>query len=121
VLIAELAHQAWNAVAGRSLASAWGLAVAAALVVVWSHSRGKALRVQDRVIRLEMHDRLRRLLPPERHGEIARLGLGQLIALRFAGDAELPGLVAEVAAGALAEPDAIKRRVRDWQADRLRV
>jgi hypothetical protein len=41
--------------------------------------------------------------------------------LRFAGDAELPGLVDEVLSGRLTAPDEIKRRVKDWQADWLRV
>ena len=49
------------------------------------------------------------------------LTAGQLIALRFAADAELPELVREIAAGKLNTPKEIKTRVRDWQGDFLRV
>jgi hypothetical protein len=49
------------------------------------------------------------------------LTVGQLIALRFASDAELPALVREVAAGRLPSGKEIKKQVRDWQADYLRA
>ncbi len=49
------------------------------------------------------------------------LGLKQLVALRFASDAELPALVQRVVTGGLSEPDAIKRAVVAWQPDHLRV
>jgi hypothetical protein len=101
---------------------AWLGAVAGlALLVVWFRARRNAQIMQDRIIRLEMQVRLRVLLPVERHGEIARLGLGQLIALRFAADAELPELVRRVLAGELVGQDAIKQAVREWQPDHLRV
>jgi hypothetical protein len=45
----------------------------------------------------------------------------QLVALRFAGDAELPDLVREVLAGNLASSKAIKGRVKHWQGDHLRA
>lgn len=101
---------------------AWLGAVAGlALLVVWFRARRNAQIMQDRIIRLEMQVRLRVVLPVERHGEIARLGLGQLIALRFAADAELPELVRRVLAGELVGQDAIKQAVREWQPDHLRV
>ena len=95
--------------------------VAAALVVVWGVSRGKALRMQDRIIRLEMRLRLERVLPAAQRADIERLDLGQLVALRFASDAELPALVKDVVAGNVTDREEIKRRVKDWQADWLRV
>ncbi len=45
----------------------------------------------------------------------------QLVALRFASDAELPALVREVLAGTLKTQKEIKARVREWQADYLRA
>ena len=102
---------------------ATGLAAASglALVVVWFKARRNAQIMQDRIIRLEMQLRIRALLPTERHVEIAKLSLRQLVALRFASDAELPGLITRVLAGELTTPDAIKQQVRDWRADELRV
>lgn len=102
-------------------ATAWQALVATALLIIANAVRRNPQIVQDRVIRVEMQARLARVLPAERHGEIARLDLPRLIALRFAGDAELPGLVARALSGELATPDAIKRAIGDWQADWLRV
>jgi hypothetical protein len=101
--------------------SIWPLFVAIALIVVWRASRAKAVTVQDRVIRLEMLLRLERVLPPAQRGDIAKLSLGQLVALRFAGDIELPALVTEVLAQDITKRDDIKRRIKDWQADWLRA
>ena len=45
----------------------------------------------------------------------------QFTALRFAGDAELPGLLREVLDGKLTRGIDIKKRITDWQGDHLRV
>jgi len=95
--------------------------VSAALLVVWNASRSRALIVQDRVIRNETRLRFERVLGSQRRADIERLGLKQLIALRFASDAELPALVDAVLSGKLEKPDEIKRAVREWQGDTLRV
>ena len=76
-----------------------------------------ALRLQNRIIRLEMQVRLARL---GREGDLQRLTIPQIVALRFGSDAELPALIDRAIAGNLA-PDAIKRAVRDWQGDHLRT
>lgn len=78
-------------------------------------------RLQDRIIRLEMRLRLARLLPAELQPRIAELKPGQLIALRFATDAELPGLVDEVLAGRLTKNTEIKQRIQTWEPDYFRV
>ncbi len=103
------------------LDSAWAILPGIALVVFWSLLRRNSLRLQDRIIRLEMRVRLEQVLPPERRADIARLETGQLIALRFASDAELPALVGEVLAQGTRSRDEIKRKVKDWQADWMRV
>lgn len=121
VLAGELFRQLWSCVRAPSLDAAWAVLVAAALVFVWYAARRNAQRMQDRIIRLEMRLRLERLLGSARRAEIEALAVRELVALRFASDAELPALVEEVFAGRLTERDAIKQRVRDWQADHLRV
>lgn len=120
-IVLQAGYQLWHAIREPSC-GAWIAAIAGlALVVVWYLARRLPQMMQDRIIRLEMQVRLRLLLPPERHPEIARLSLPQLVALRFASDAELPALVGRTLAGELATPDAIKRAVVDWQPDHLRV
>ena len=76
-----------------------------------------ALRLQNRIIRMEMQVRLARI---GRETDIQRITLPQLIALRFAPDAELPSLIDRAVAERLT-PDDIKRAVRDWQGDYLRT
>jgi hypothetical protein len=95
--------------------------VSMALLLLFFSARVQVLTVQDRVIRLEMRLRLRGVLPPDLHPQINSLSPKQLVALRFAGDAELPGLVREVLAGTITTQKEIKSRVRDWQADYLRA
>jgi hypothetical protein len=97
------------------------MVVAAALLVLGFLSRTQALTVQDRVIRLEERMRMRQVLPPELHQHIDALSHRQLVALRFASDAELAEMVREVAAGKLASGKDIKLRVRHWRADWLRA
>lgn len=121
ILLGNLVVAGWLAVQGPSLASIWQVVLGIALFLMIFMARSHAQTIQDRVIRLEMQLRLHRVLPADRHGDIAKLGLRQLIALRFASDAELPALVASVVSGAVAEPDAIKQKISAWQADWLRV
>ena len=84
-------------------------------------SRIQALAAQDRVIRLEMRLRLRGLLPADMHASIDGLTTRQLVALRFAGDAEMAEIVRDVLAGKLATQKDIKLRVKNWQGDWQRV
>lgn len=111
----------WMLVSGPTPGRAMAFALAIGLLIVFWYARAFALAAQDRVIRLEMRLRLERLLPPAQFARFDELGVRQIVALRFAGDAELPGLVDEVLAGRLVRPEDIKRRIRDWQADWLRV
>jgi len=80
-------------------------------------TRTFALRLQNRIIRLEMQLRLARL---GREKDSAKVSMRQLVALRFASDAELPALIDRAAAENLT-PDQIKRAVTDWQGDYLRT
>ena len=104
-----------------SFAAVVYLLVAIALIVLAFSARIFALTVQDRVIRLEMRLRLQQLLPPELRARIPELTVGQLVALRFASDAELPGLTRKVLDEKLTDRKGIKKLVRDWQPDLLRA
>ena len=95
--------------------------VAFGLFMLAFTARAMALRVQDRVIRMEQQLRMRGLLPSDLHGRIHELTPAQMVALRFAGDGELENLVREVLAGKLASQKAIKLAIKDWKGDYLRA
>ncbi len=78
------------------------------------------LRVQDRLIRLEERLRLEALLSAELSARIGELTESQLVALRFASDAELPALMAQVLAAKTPARD-IKKAIVTWRGDTFRV
>jgi hypothetical protein len=108
----------WQAPNGST---AFALLVALALASGALAARAMALKVQDRVIRLELHARLRTCLPEDLQGRINELTPAQLVALRFASDAEMADLVRDVLAGKLSSQNAIKKQIKNWQADYLRA
>lgn len=95
--------------------------LAVALVAAIWASRTMSLTIQNRIIRLEMRLRLREILPAPLAARIPELTVRQLIALRFASDAELPALVERVLRGEFPTAKAIKQAVTDWQPDHLRA
>ena len=94
----------------------WALS-ALLLLLIPAKSRIFSLGVQDRVIRLEERMRLARLSPAL---DVHQLSTPQLIALRFASDAELPALAARTIVEKL-EPNAIKQSIVNWRADHQRI
>ena len=104
-----------------SLRSVAGVLTAAALIVLAFYARVFALKAQDRVIRLEMRLRMKELLPADLQPRISEFTPRQLVAMRFAGDAELPDLAAKVLAGNVQDTKTIKSMIKDWQGDFLRV
>jgi hypothetical protein len=106
---------------GIGIASVLSVLVAAALAGLALFARLFAMTVQDRIIRLEMRLRLASLLPAELHSRIGEFTVGQLVALRFAGDNELPALARQVLDEKLDDKKAIKRRIKNWQGDFLRA
>jgi Family of unknown function (DUF6526) len=94
---------------------------ATALLIFVFNARLFALKVQDRVIRLEEHLRMARLLPEDLKGRIGEFTTGQLVALRYAADDELPGLARKVLNDKLTNVRAIKQMVQHWRPDHLRA
>jgi hypothetical protein len=120
LVLVYLVYRFYLLVTGPSVGAVMGLVAAVALLMVCLWARLFALRVQDRVIRLEMHLRVLHLAPDlsPRFGEFT---LDQLCSLRFAGDAELPGLARKVLAERLNDRTAIKKMIREWQPDLVRA
>lgn len=114
-------HRTWVAISDPSRAHAGEALFAVAVACGVFASRLMALTVQNRVIRLEMRLRLREVLPATLVPRIPELTVAQLVALRFASDAELPNLVERTLAGEFARRSDIKKAIRDWQADHLRA
>jgi hypothetical protein len=121
VMLVNLVNAARHAFQQPTLHWAWEVVFALGLVGLALFSRVQALTVQDRVIRLEERLRLRQLLPPELHQHINALSHRQLVALRFASDAEVADLVREVVAGKLTTAKEIKLQVKQWRPDWLRA
>jgi hypothetical protein len=95
--------------------------VAAALFVGIGTARGMALKVQDRVIRLEERLRFERVLPADLHPRIGEFTIDQLVALRFASNAELPELGRKVLEENVKDRKEIKRMIKTWRPDFVRA
>jgi hypothetical protein len=100
-----------------SATTLWNAVLALGLGVAIFAARVQTLIVQDRLIRLEMRLRLRELLSAEMAKRIPELTVKQLVGLRFASDAELPGLVERCLKGELPDGTACKQAIKDWQPD----
>lgn len=98
----------------------WNAVMASTLILFALKMRLYALHNQDRLIRLEETLRLQSLLPEALKARIAELRVSQFVALRFASDEELPGLVEATLNEKLRSED-IKKRIRTWRPDTFRV
>lgn len=95
--------------------------LALGLLLGFLSARMMALTVQDRVIRLEERLRFERVLPGDLKPRIGEFTVAQLVGLRFASDAELPGLARKVLDEKIGERKAIKQLVKTWKPDYLRA
>jgi len=120
-ILADVLWALWLLIRVPSIGTAVGLATALALGITLGFARTNALTVQNRIIRLEERLRLERLLPEDLRARIGDLSLAQLVALRFASDAELAELTRQALDGPILGKDEIKKRVKSWRADWLRV
>ena len=109
-----------HAVRHPEFVTIWLAIAALVFVVAVFLIRIYSLRVQDRVIRLEERLRLAAVLPESQRPQIAELTKGQLVALRFASDAELAALAGRAVQEKLPGKE-IKKAIRNWRPDYFRV
>jgi hypothetical protein len=103
-----------------SLWSGWMVVFMLGALVALFKIRLNALRVQDRVIRLEERLRLASLVDDAWQPKIPLLTISQLIGLRFASDAELPALADRALREKMSRAD-IKKAIKNWRPDDWRV
>jgi hypothetical protein len=121
VLLANVIVTAIYFVRDPRFITGWSIVVALALFLAILYLRFMPVRAQDRIIRLEERARLERLMPTDLRGRIEELTATQLIAIRFASDDEVPDLTRRALSGDLKTQGDIKRAIRNWRADHLRV
>lgn len=121
LLFVSLVHAVWSAIGSFSLQSVMYLVLVLAVVIVYFYSRTFALAVQDRLIRLEERLRFERVLPDTLRPRIHEFTTPQLVALRFASDAELPALAQRVLDENVQDREEIKRQISQWRADHQRA
>ena len=101
------------------LMTAFQVVAAIWAVVVTFKIRLYALKVQDPIIRLEERLRMHELFSEPLKSRIGEFTEGQLIALRFASDAELPALAEKALQGL--DQKQIKASIKTWRPDYFRV
>src|SRR5579864_526063 len=110
-IISFVLHHFGHLTTGWPLAFLLGAVTTLALI-----SRSYTMTLQDRIIKLEMRLRADRVLSPADRETLWTFTKPQIVALRFASDAELPGLVNRTKTERLTA-DQIKRAIQQWQAD----
>jgi uncharacterized protein DUF6526 len=121
ILTVNLVYSGYRVWHDPAFPSLWALVMAFAFIVTALFARVFALKAQDRLIRLEERMRMRELLPADMQARINDFSADQLVAIRFASDAELPALAATVLNGNIQKRDEIKKLIKNWRADHCRV
>ena len=120
VALAAVIYTIWNAVQHPGTSAYLHIVAAVWAIVFVFKMRLYSLKVQDRIIRLEERLRMANLLQEPLKSKAADLKESQIIALRFASDAELPGLVEKTLANNL-DQKSIKQSIQNWRPDYWRV
>ena len=121
VLLVNVGVSIYHAYRVQSFDTIFGILLALALLMGVLFGRIFALKVQDRVIHLEMVLRMKQLFPADLQPRIDKFTVEQLIGLRFASDAELPALSRRVLQEKITNRKPIKQAVQNWKADELRA
>ena len=96
------------------------IAIILALFELGWISRVYIVKLQDRIIMLEVKVRAAELLPAGADAQLAKLNSKQIAALRFASDAEF-GALLERSARENLQPKDIKASIKAWRPDLYRT
>jgi len=110
----------YNVIRSFSWAHLWFVVLALAFALTIVKTRTYALKAQDRIIRLEERLRLSMLCSEPLRSRIPELTERQLIALRFASDAECPALAEKALSGKMPAAE-IKKAIQNWRPDYFRI
>lgn len=121
VLIVNVGVATWQWNQLRTGSSGWQVVVAVALLVAFFLARDMTLTAQNRVIRLEERMRLASLMPDDMRGRVNELRPGHLVGLRFASDDEVVALSKRCLDGELKTAGDVKKEIKSWRPDYLRV
>jgi hypothetical protein len=119
--IVILGWSLYRLVTQRSTDALFTTLIALAIVGEFWYLRAFPLAVQDRLICLEEKLRLATLSPSESRSLYGQLTPNQLIALRFASDAEMPALAKRVIDEKITGRAAVKALIVNWRADHMRA
>lgn len=121
LLLLNLGYAIWMLIKGFGFGTIVQVTTALALIVMLLYLRIFPLAVQDRLIRLEERLRMARLFPDDMQSKIESFTVGQLVGLRFAGDAELPALAKRVLDENITKGEEIKKLITTWRPDEVRA
>lgn len=110
--------------AGNSeLKFVYALFTATFILIAWLSFMSRqhyAMMSQNRTIRLEMRLRYYQITHERFEPIEQKLNFGQLAALRFASDEELPALIERTVTKNLSPPE-IKKQIQTWLPDHMRI
>ncbi len=121
ILLLHLIYSVWRLYQTPDFEHAETLLLSIGLLVMMLLVRINPLRAQDRLIRLEEQLRYQRLLPADLAAQAVQLPVRFIVVLRFASDEELPDLVRQVLERKFEKPAEVKRAIKQWRGDYLRV
>ena len=106
----------WLDIGGAAVRTASQAALTLTIVVLLVISRAYTVKLQDRIIRIEMKLRCAQFMTPAQMSALSRISMAQLVALRFASNEEMPALLERTERETLTA-DQIKRAVKTWVPD----
>ena len=121
LFLANLIFAVYHIIRVFGLASVVNLLTAIALVLLFLYTRSFAAANQDRIIRVEERLRMDRLFSDPLKSRVLEFSVSQCVGLRFASDAELPGLAGRVLDEKIDNREEIKKLIREWRPDNDRV